>query len=157
MANDQRRVIYQQRTDLMGAEDVAEAIKGIREDVVAQLVEQYLPGGAPEEQWDAPGLAHSLERDFGVSLPVDWMNTERLANEKSLPGQITSGLEAAYAQKGTEYWPAGDALHRKRSDAAYLGSALARASGGDGLYAARYLSAQLCAEESQTGIQARSL
>ena len=45
VANDQRRVIYQQRTDLMGAEDVAEAIKGIREDVVAQLVDQYVPGG----------------------------------------------------------------------------------------------------------------
>ena len=45
VANDQRRVIYQQRTDLMSAEDVAEAVKGIREDVVAQLVDQYVPGG----------------------------------------------------------------------------------------------------------------
>jgi preprotein translocase subunit SecA len=56
VANDQRRVIYQQRTDLMSAEDVAEAVKGIREDVVAQLVDQYVPGGAPEEQWDIRGL-----------------------------------------------------------------------------------------------------
>ena len=70
VANDQRRVIYQQRTDLMGAEDVAEAIKGIREDVVAQLVDQYVPAGAPEEQWDAPGLAQAIERDFGPALPI---------------------------------------------------------------------------------------
>ena len=43
VANDQRRVIYQQRTDLMGAENVAEAVRGIREDVVAQMVDQYVP------------------------------------------------------------------------------------------------------------------
>src|SRR5450432_1634256 len=77
VANDQRRVIYQQRTDLMGAEDVAEAIKGIREDVVEQLVNQYIPAGAPEEQWDANGLAKSVERDFGPELPiVDWVKAE---------------------------------------------------------------------------------
>src|SRR5258708_31860214 len=77
VANDQRRVIYQQRTDLMGAEDVAEAIKGIREDVVAQLVDQYVPAGAPEEQWDAKGLAQAIERDFGPTLPVvDWVKVE---------------------------------------------------------------------------------
>ena len=52
VANSQRRVIYQQRTDLMGAEDVAEAIKGVREEVAAQLVDQYVPGGATEDQWD---------------------------------------------------------------------------------------------------------
>ena len=69
VANDQRRVIYQQRTDLMSAEDVAEAIKGIREEVVAHLVDQYLPGGAPEEQWDVAGLAQALERDFGHAAP----------------------------------------------------------------------------------------
>ena len=77
VANDQRRVIYQQRTDLMGAEDVAEAIKGIREDVVAQLVDQYVPGGTAEEQWDAPGLAQAIERDFGPQLPIaDWVKAE---------------------------------------------------------------------------------
>jgi preprotein translocase subunit SecA len=100
VANDQRRVIYQQRTDLMGAENVAEAVKGIREDVVAQLVDQYVPGGAPEEQWDAPGLAQSIERDFAVTLPiVDWLKSESGGDGTSLPGKIVSGLEAAYSQK----------------------------------------------------------
>ena len=70
VANDQRRVIYQQRTDLMSANDVVEAVQGIREDVVAQLVDQYLPGGAQEEQWDAAGLAQAIERE----------EIERLAN-----------------------------------------------------------------------------
>jgi preprotein translocase subunit SecA len=100
VANDQRRVIYQQRTDLMSAEDVAEAIKGIREDVVAQLVDQYVPAGAPEEQWDAPGLAKALEKDFGPALPVvDWVKEEEAGDGSVLRGKIVSALEAAYNQK----------------------------------------------------------
>jgi preprotein translocase subunit SecA len=100
VANDQRRVIYQQRTDLMGAEDVAEAIKGIREDVVEQLVNQFIPAGAPEEQWDAKGLANSVERDFGPALPiVDWVKAEEPGDGLGLRAKIVAALEAAYAQK----------------------------------------------------------
>jgi len=100
VANDQRRVIYQQRTDLMGAEDVAEAIKGIREDVVEQLVNQYIPAGAPEEQWDAPALAKGIERDFGPALPiVDWVKAEEPGDGLGLRAKIVGALEAAYNQK----------------------------------------------------------
>ena len=100
VANDQRRVIYQQRTDLMGAEDVAEAIKGIREDVVEQLVNQFIPAGAPEDQWDAKGLANSVERDFGPALPiVDWVKAEEPGDGLGLRAKIVAALEEAYAQK----------------------------------------------------------
>jgi preprotein translocase subunit SecA len=101
VANDQRRVIYQQRTDLMSAEDVAEAIKGIREDVVEQLVDQYVPAGAPEEQWDASGLEKAIERDFGPALPiVDWVKGDEAAGDGSqLRGKIVAALEEAYNQK----------------------------------------------------------
>jgi preprotein translocase subunit SecA len=100
VANDQRRVIYQQRTDLMSAEDVAEAVKGIREDVVAQLVDQYVPGGAPEEQWDAPGLIQSIERDFGPSLPIDeWIKAEEAGDGSGLRNKIVAALEESYGQK----------------------------------------------------------
>jgi preprotein translocase subunit SecA len=100
VANDQRRVIYQQRTDLMGAEDVAEAVKGIREDVVTQLVDQYVPGGAPEEQWNVPGLAQAIERDFGSALPVDaWVKAEEAGDGSGLRNKIIAGLEEAYDQK----------------------------------------------------------
>jgi preprotein translocase subunit SecA len=102
VANDQRRVIYQQRTDLMSAEDVAEAVKGIREDVVAQLVDQYVPGGAPEEQWDAPGLIQAIERDFGPSLPIDvWLKAEEAGDDSGLRNKITAALEESYGQKET--------------------------------------------------------
>jgi len=100
VANDQRRVIYQQRTDLMSAEDVAEAVKGIREDVVAQLVDQYVPGGAPEEQWDVTGLAQSIERDFGPVLPIAaWVKAEEAGDGSVLRNKIVTALEEAYDQK----------------------------------------------------------
>ena len=100
VANDQRRVIYQQRTDLMSAADVAEAVVGIREDVVAQLVDQYVPGGAAEEQWDVPGLAAAIERDFGVQLPVsDWVQAEEAGDGSGLRTKIDATLTAAYTQK----------------------------------------------------------
>ena len=106
VANDQRRVIYQQRTDLMAAEDVAEAVKGVREDVVAQLVDQYLPGGAPEEQWDAAGLAQAIERDFGSALPVvEWVKVEEAGDGSGLRQKILAALEAEYEQKQTNVGP----------------------------------------------------
>ena len=100
VANDQRRVIYRQRTDLMSAEDVAEAVKGIREDVVTQLVDQYVPGGAPEEQWDVPGLSQAIERDFGPVLPVNvWVKAEEAGDGAGLPQKILGALEEAYDLK----------------------------------------------------------
>jgi preprotein translocase subunit SecA len=100
VANDQRRVIYQQRTDLMSAEDVAEAVKGIREEVVAQLVDQYVPGGASEDQWDVPGLAQAIERDFGPALPVEtWVKAEEAGDGSGLKQKIVTALEEVYAQK----------------------------------------------------------
>jgi preprotein translocase subunit SecA len=106
VANDQRRVIYQQRTDLMSAENVAEAVQGIREDVVAQLVDQYVPGGAPEEQWDVPALGSSIERDFGVALPVaSWVQAEEAGDGSVLKKKIVAGLQEAYDQKATNVGP----------------------------------------------------
>jgi preprotein translocase subunit SecA len=106
VANDQRRVIYQQRTDLMSAEDVAEAVKGVREEVVAQLVDQYLPGGAPEEQWDVAGLTESIQRDFGVPLPIDaWVKAEQAGDGSGLKKKLLTALEEAYVQKETSVGP----------------------------------------------------
>jgi preprotein translocase SecA subunit len=158
VANDQRRVIYQQRTDLMSAEDVAEAVKGIREDVVAQLVDQYVPGGAPEEQWDAPGLGQAIERDFGPALPVEaWVKGAEAGDGFGVAQQdrqrARSGLRAERDQRRS----AGYALHRKGSDAAHSRSALARAPRRHGLHAAGHFPAQLRAEEPEAGIQARGL
>src|ERR1700682_4858709 len=90
----------------MGTEDVAEAVKGIREDVVAQLVDQYVPGGAPEEQWDAPGLTQAIERDFGPMLPIDaWVKAEEAGAGAGLRNKIITALEESYGQKETSVGP----------------------------------------------------
>jgi preprotein translocase subunit SecA len=86
----------------MSAEDVAEAVKGIREDVVAQLVDQYVPGGTPEEQWDVPGLGQAIERDFGPMLPIDaWAKEEEAGDGTGLRNKIVAALEEAYVLKET--------------------------------------------------------
>ncbi len=100
VANDQRKVIYQQRTDLMSAEDVAEAVVGIREEVVDQLVDQYVPGGATEDQWDVPGLEAVLARDFAAQPPVaDWIKSEEAGDGSALKKKLLAALIDAYDAK----------------------------------------------------------
>jgi preprotein translocase subunit SecA len=70
VSNDQRKVVYAQRTELMEADDVADAILGIREEVVAEIVGEYIPPESVEELWDADGLTKALEREFGLHMDV---------------------------------------------------------------------------------------
>ncbi|HTM69346.1 MAG TPA: preprotein translocase subunit SecA [Luteimonas sp.] len=65
--NDQRKVIYQQRNELLEAESVQENIDGIRADVVADTVRRYVPDNSIDEQWDLPGLEAELAAEFGVA------------------------------------------------------------------------------------------
>ncbi len=77
VANDQRRVIYEMRNDLMEAEDVGDTVKDIREDVYNALFEDFLPPGTIEEQWDARGLEKALEGDFGIQAPLEkWLSED---------------------------------------------------------------------------------
>ncbi len=64
--NDQRKVIYQQRNELLEADSIKDSIDGIREDVVAETVRRYVPDNSIDEQWDLQGLEDELARDFGV-------------------------------------------------------------------------------------------
>jgi preprotein translocase subunit SecA len=106
VANSQRRVIYQQRTDLMSAEDVAEAIRGVREEVVAQLVDQYVPGGATEDQWDVAGLQEAIVRDFGAALPIKaWVEAEESGDGSGLKKKLLTALDEVYAQKEASVGP----------------------------------------------------
>ena len=92
------------------------------------------------------------------ALPiVEWVKAEEAGDGSGLRNKIVAALEAAYEQKEASVGPAGDALHRKGSDAAHPRSALARASRGDGLHAPGHFPAQLRAEESEAGIQARGV
>jgi preprotein translocase subunit SecA len=100
VANDQRKVVYHQRTELMAAEEVQDAIVAIREEVIGVLVAQYIPPGSLEEQWDVEGLTHGIEHDFGLHLDVSkWLKDDSKLNEEGINKRCLSELEEAYNLK----------------------------------------------------------
>jgi len=100
VANDQRRVVYQQRNELMDAEDVAENIRGIRHDVVNELIDEHVPRGSLEEQWDVPGLTEAIQRELGERLPIaEWLDEDTSLHEEGLRERILEALEQAYRAK----------------------------------------------------------
>jgi preprotein translocase subunit SecA len=100
VANDQRKVVYHQRTELMAADEVQDAIVAIRDEVIGELVEQYIPPGSLEEQWDAEGLAHAIEHDFGLQLDVaKWLKDDSKLNEADIRERCLSEMANAYDLK----------------------------------------------------------
>ena len=81
--HDQRRVIFEQRREIMRAEDVSDQISDFRAQVVEDLVARHIPEKAYAEQWDAAGLHEEISKIFGVDLPiVDWTREEGIADEE---------------------------------------------------------------------------
>ncbi|MEQ8859550.1 MAG: preprotein translocase subunit SecA [Pseudomonadales bacterium] len=104
VANDQRQVIYQQRRELMAAEDISETIDGIREEVVMELVESYVPPQSVEEQWDVEGLEQALLTDFASRQPVtQWLEEDDELNEESLKAKVLAQIEAEYRAKEADW------------------------------------------------------
>jgi preprotein translocase subunit SecA len=89
VANDQRKVVYGQRNEMMLEDDLSEIIESIREDVVQTLFSNYIPSGSLEEQWDTEGLQANLEEDFAIDAPVQkWLNEDDSLNEETLVQKI---------------------------------------------------------------------
>ncbi|MEZ5816051.1 MAG: preprotein translocase subunit SecA [Hyphomicrobiaceae bacterium] len=81
--NDQRKVIFDQRLDIMATEDVSETITDMRHQLVEHLVAAHIPENAYAEQWDIDGLKSDVERIFGLDLPLkDWADEEGIADEE---------------------------------------------------------------------------
>ncbi|MDL2340133.1 MAG: SEC-C metal-binding domain-containing protein, partial [Pseudomonadota bacterium] len=81
--NDQRKVIYEQRADIMDADDVNEVITDMRAETADALVMVHCPAGTYPEQWDVEGLKDSIEAVFGLTPPVDdWLQEEAVEQEK---------------------------------------------------------------------------
>ena len=110
VANDQRKVVYQQRTELMDAADVADAIVAIRAEVVAEIVAEYIPRESVEELWDLEGLAKGLEREFGLKLDV----AQKVEQDKSLDeaGVHRLVLDAVVAEYAAKTQAVGDRIMR---------------------------------------------
>ncbi len=77
VANDQRKVIYQQRNELLEATNIADTIHAMREDILLAMVDQHMPPESVEEQWDIPALEHALDSELQLKLPLkQWLDKE---------------------------------------------------------------------------------
>jgi preprotein translocase subunit SecA len=100
VANDQRKVIYHQRTELMAADDIADSVAGIRAEVVNDIVENYAPTESVEEEWDLDGLAAALEKEFGLRLdPKAWLDADKDLTNEGLRERLVAEIEGAYQRK----------------------------------------------------------
>jgi preprotein translocase subunit SecA len=80
--NDQRKVIYEQRADIMDAENVSDVIEEMREETAASIIMVHCPPGTYPEQWDVDGLKESIEAVFGLQLPIEeWLEEEAVEQE----------------------------------------------------------------------------
>jgi preprotein translocase subunit SecA len=101
--NDQRKVIFEQRKEIMGADDVADQIADFREEVVDELVKRHIPEKAYAEQWDAAGLHEEIHRTFDIDLPiVEWTKEEGIADEE-VRERIMKAVETKAAERAANF------------------------------------------------------
>jgi preprotein translocase subunit SecA len=111
VANDQRKVIYQQRNELLEANDITETIAAMRHAVVTDVVHQFIPQGSIEEQWQAPELEEVLRNDWQLDLAIQEMINESQSLDagdilESVLGAADESYEAKVAQVGREAFSA---------------------------------------------------
>jgi preprotein translocase subunit SecA len=100
VANDQRKVVYQQRTEIMGTEDLSAAIRGIMEESVGTLLDQYMPKSASSSEWDLQALSEAVLKDFNVKVDAKaWLEQEPELEEAALRARLVSAVSEAYDAK----------------------------------------------------------
>ena len=100
VANDQRKVVYHQRTELMAADEIKDSVAAIRDEVVGGVVEQHIPPGSIEDQWDPEGLSHALERDFGTHLDIaSSIKADTNLNYEGIRERCVEAIQKSYDEK----------------------------------------------------------
>ncbi|HKQ25441.1 MAG TPA: preprotein translocase subunit SecA [Burkholderiales bacterium] len=100
VSNDQRKVIYQQRNELLEATDISETIRSMREGTVESLISQHIPLESVEEQWDVPALERTLAGELGLGLPLqEWLKQDESLDEESLRARIFAAANKHYEDK----------------------------------------------------------
>ncbi|MCL1142913.1 preprotein translocase subunit SecA [Shewanella gaetbuli] len=100
VANDQRQVVYSQRNELMDAESIEDTIKNIEQDVIAGVIDTYIPPNSVEELWDVPALEQRLQNEFALQLPIqEWLDKEDDLHEETLRERIVESWTNAYKAK----------------------------------------------------------
>ncbi len=99
-ANDQRKVIYGQRLELLESDDVAATVNDIRHDVFESLVEKYVPRDTVDEQWDLAGLQQALESEFGMQMDLKrWLETAEEADSETIKQHVVEAADTMFAAK----------------------------------------------------------
>ena len=115
VANYQRKVIYQQRTEIMGAADTATAVRGIQEDVLSRVLDEALPRNVPHEDWDLDSLRDSIRKDFATDVdPKGWLAAEPDLDEPTLRQRLQDAVAANYNAKAERYGP--ELMHQLEKD-----------------------------------------
>ena len=100
VSNDQRKVVYHQRNELMEADDIKESIKSIREEVVEMTVDQFIPAESHEDNWDPEGLTNALEKDFLLPLKISqWIKQDSQLNSDNIRDRCIEKVQSASEEK----------------------------------------------------------
>jgi len=100
VANDQRRAIYKERSELIVATDLAENIRNLRQEVISELVNRFMPFESVEEQWDVEGLQAILMSDFSIELPINkWLGEEHNLSQPEVMARVIEELIKVYEAK----------------------------------------------------------
>jgi preprotein translocase subunit SecA len=100
VANDQRKVIYEQRNELLDDGDISETITAVREDILTQTISEYIPPESLEEMWDVPSLEDRLKADFDVDLPLQqWLDDDDKLYEEKLRERVAEAVNENYTAK----------------------------------------------------------
>ncbi len=106
IANEQRKLIYQQRNELLEADDVSDTVQAMVRDVVGATVDRYLPPGSVEEQWDLASLREALHDEFGSAADPVSLASEPQMDAEALRARLVEIIEAELAQKQARVEPA---------------------------------------------------
>ena len=100
VANDQRKVVYEQRSDIMSVDAVDDIIENIRHDVLNDLINQYIPPQSPDELWDIPNLEVEIEKEFLQKMPIQtWLDEDDLLHEETLRKKLVNDIHSAYTER----------------------------------------------------------
>ena len=106
VANDQRKVIYRQRDELLEEDDVSATVADIREDVVDHLVHRYVPADSIDEQWDIAGLERELDSEFGMSTDLKhWLEQQSEADAGTVLNHVRELIGEMFQAKEKQIGP----------------------------------------------------
>ncbi len=100
VSNDQRKVVYAQRNEMMASTDLSGMVKAIREDVIGHMFNEYIPPGSLDEQWNVSGLEEAIYNEMGSQLPLaQWLDEDDTLTAEGLQDRIIETLNETYQVK----------------------------------------------------------